>query len=66
MPAIYPSHVVEDREIPRAEDPAFQHLLDIYASEINKIASVWRGFDDGVIDFRPHAKSMTVGLPPDR
>ena len=61
MPATYRSHVIDDREIPRAEDPAFQHLLDIYASEINKIASVWRGFDDGVIDFRPHAKSMTVG-----
>jgi uncharacterized damage-inducible protein DinB len=61
MPATYPSHVIEDHEIPRAEDPSYQHLLDIYASEINKIASVWRGFDDGVIDFRPHAKSMTVG-----
>jgi uncharacterized damage-inducible protein DinB len=60
MPATYSSHVIEDREIPRAEDPAYQHLLDIYASEINKIASVWRGFDDGVIDFRPHPKSMTV------
>src|SRR5437764_12442713 len=61
MPATYRSHGIDDREIPRAEDPAFQHLLDICASEINKLASVWRGFDDGVIDFRPHAKSMTGG-----
>jgi len=60
MPATYPSHVIDEREIPRAEDPAYQHLLNIYASEINKIASVWRGFDDAVIDFRPHPKSMTV------
>jgi uncharacterized damage-inducible protein DinB len=60
MPEAYQSRVIEDREIPRAEDSAYQHLLHIYASEVNKIASVWRGFDDGVIEFRPHPKSMTV------
>jgi len=36
-------------------------LLQIYVSEVNKVASVWRGFDDALLDYRPHAKSMTVG-----
>ena len=53
--------MIEDSDIPRAVDPSAQHLLDIYASEINKVASVWRGFDDALLDYRPHPKSMTVG-----
>ncbi len=61
MPAIYPFHVIASAEVPRADDGACQHLLDIYASEINKTASVWRAFDDSVIDFRPHPKSTAVG-----
>ena len=61
MAATYASAVIEPAAIPRADDPAFQHLLDVYASEINKIASVWRAFDDSVIGYRPHEKSTTVG-----
>ncbi|PYQ76793.1 MAG: hypothetical protein DMG04_02485 [Acidobacteria bacterium] len=60
MPAQYEVTAIGSDEIPRASDPAHQHLLDVYASEINKVASVWRGFDDGVIGYRPHPKSMTV------
>src|SRR2546428_7461303 len=60
MPAQYEVSAIGSDEIPRASDPARQHLLDVYASEINKVASVWRGFDDGVIGYRPHPKSMTV------
>ena len=61
MAASYPSHVIESGDIPRGESPADQHLLDIYVSEINKTASVWRGFDDTALTFRPHPKSATVG-----
>src|SRR5256885_9862073 len=61
MAATYPPHLIDEAHIPRADDPARQHLVDIYASEINKVASVWRGFDDGVLDYRPHPKSTTVG-----
>src|SRR5947209_11041168 len=61
MPAIYPSHLIDPADVPRAADPAHQHLLDVYASEINKTGSVWRAFDDGVLDYRPHPKSTTVG-----
>src|SRR5690348_4689954 len=61
MPADYPSHLIAERDVPRAGNAARQPLVDIYASEINKIASVWRAFDDGVIEYRPHPKSATVG-----
>ena len=61
MPATYPPPVIGADAIPRASDAAFQHLLDVYASEINKTASVWRLFDDGVLDYRPHPKSTSVG-----
>jgi uncharacterized damage-inducible protein DinB len=60
MAATYPSRVV-DTPVPRAADPAFQYLLDVYASEINKTASVWRSFDAAVLGYRPHAKSASVG-----
>jgi hypothetical protein len=61
MPADYPWRLIAERDVPRAGDAVRQHLLDVYASEINKIASVWRGFDDGIIDYRPHPKSTSVG-----
>jgi uncharacterized damage-inducible protein DinB len=47
-------------EIPTATDPLFQHLLDTYASETNKTASVWGELRDDQLGFRPHQKSSTV------
>ena len=35
---------IPDADVPRATDPLFQHLLDTYASETNKVISVWRCF----------------------
>ncbi|HKB09377.1 MAG TPA: DinB family protein [Vicinamibacterales bacterium] len=61
MAATYPFHVIEAGAIPHAVDSDFQHCVDVYASEINKTASVWRAFDDGALDYRPHAKSTSVG-----
>src|SRR5262245_2478714 len=61
MAATYPIVVIDAADIPRAGDPADQHLLDVYASEINKTASVCRGFDAETLGFRPHPKSTTVG-----
>lgn len=48
-------------EAPRAAVSFAQHLLDTYASETNKTASVWRAFRDGDLEFRPHPKSTMVG-----
>ena len=60
MGATYPFHVIDVADIPRAGNPENQHLLDVYASEINKTASVWRGFDDATLGFRPHPRSALV------
>jgi uncharacterized damage-inducible protein DinB len=46
---------------PRAAHPASQHLVDTYASETNKTASVWRAFTDDDLTWRPHPRSSTVG-----
>jgi uncharacterized damage-inducible protein DinB len=61
MPANYATRVIDASEIPTAADSAYQHVLDVYAGEINKTASVWRAFDDRLLDYRPHAKSAAVG-----
>ena len=61
MPMTYSSTVIPDAEVPAATEPMFQHLLDTYASETNKVFSVWTGFRDEDLDFRPHPKSSTVG-----
>lgn len=47
--------------IPRADDPAFQHLLDTYVSETNKVASVWKEFRDADLDYKAHPRSSNVG-----
>jgi hypothetical protein len=56
----YDFSAISEARIPRAQDPLFQHLLDTYASEPNKVISVRRDFSDGDLPFRPHAKSSTV------
>jgi uncharacterized damage-inducible protein DinB len=51
---------IPDTDIPRADDPTFQHLLDTYVSETNKVASVWKEFRDGDLDFKPHPRFSSV------
>lgn len=46
--------------MPRAAAPLWQHLVETYASETNKVASVWRRFDDPDLPYRPHERSATV------
>ncbi len=46
---------------PRAALPLFQHVLDTYASETNKTASVWRAFTDADLAWRLHTRSSTAG-----
>lgn len=60
MPMHYPHKVIHEEEIPRSGDPMFQHLLDTYASETNKVASVWRAFQVEDMEFRPHPRSSSV------
>ncbi|GAC1445852.1 MAG: hypothetical protein NVSMB56_00130 [Pyrinomonadaceae bacterium] len=51
---------IPDSAVPRAASSIFQHLLDTYASETNKIVSIWREFSIADMPFRPHARSGTV------
>ncbi len=51
---------IPDGVVPRAVAPAFQHIVDTYASETNKTASVWRIFGDGDLGWRPHPRSSSV------
>ncbi len=45
---------------PEASVRLLQHALDTYLSETNKTSSVWSGFADSDLEWRPAPKSMTV------
>ncbi len=51
---------IPDGEIPRTVEPVFQHVVTTYVSEANKTASLWRAAPDGLLDFRPHAKTNPI------
>jgi uncharacterized damage-inducible protein DinB len=51
---------IPEAQIPRAIDPVFQHLLDTYASETNKVVSLWRQFAREDMVFKPAERSSTV------
>ena len=61
MPMTYPHVAIRDADVPRASVALLQHTLDTYASETNKVASVWHAFEPGDLAFRPHERSSTVG-----
>ncbi len=51
---------IPDEQVPRADDPLFQHVVVTYASETNKTASVWRAVPDGRLDFKPQEKTNSI------
>jgi hypothetical protein len=57
----YEDIAIKDDEIPVASSRIFQHLVKTYASEVNKLNSVWREFSEDDLSFKPHARSSTVG-----
>jgi uncharacterized damage-inducible protein DinB len=61
QPMQYPFVAIASEKIPRAIEPAYQHLLDTYVGETNKVASVWRAFGDDDLTYRPHPRSTSVG-----
>jgi uncharacterized damage-inducible protein DinB len=61
MPLQYAHVAIADREIPTAAEPLLQHALVTYASETNKVASVWSEFGDDDLSYRPHPRASTVG-----
>jgi uncharacterized damage-inducible protein DinB len=56
----YEFTAISEALVPRARDPIFQHIIDTYASETNKVISVWGEFEDGDLPFKPHEKSSNV------
>jgi uncharacterized damage-inducible protein DinB len=60
MPMMYRISPIPESKIPTAVAPVFQHLVDIYSSETNKVLSVWREFSNEDLSFRPHSRSSTV------
>jgi uncharacterized damage-inducible protein DinB len=56
----YDYTAIPPERIPKAAHALFQHALDIYASETNKVISVWRSFRNENLDFRPHPRSSVV------
>jgi len=56
----YPWIAIPETSIPRAANPLFQHLLDTYVSESNKVASTWKQFNDADLEYKPHARSSSV------
>ncbi len=57
---LYPYVTIADNFIPRATNPLFQHLLDTYVSESNKVVAIWRALSDADLGFAPDSKSRTV------
>ena len=56
----YPSSAIRDEQVPRSRVALLQHVLDTYASETNKVISVWLSFADSDLGYRPHPSSSSV------
>jgi len=57
----YEDSVINDADVPAASARAFQHLVRTYASEVNKLNSVWCEFTVDDLSFKPHPRSSSVG-----
>ena len=57
----YEHVAIPDHEIPVATEPLMQHALHTYASETNKVVSVWSLFSNDDLAFRPHPRASTIG-----
>ena len=56
----YDHVAIGETTIPKANSPLFQHLLETYASETNKVVSNWLEFKGLNLDFKPHPKSTSA------
>jgi uncharacterized damage-inducible protein DinB len=56
----YEHYFVTPESVPQASASVFQHIVETYASEINKTASTWTAFSDKELEWKPHAKSTVV------
>jgi uncharacterized damage-inducible protein DinB len=56
----YSHEFIPDREVPRARKAPFQHVVDTYASETNKVGAVWSELRDDQLDFQMHPRSSSI------
>src|ERR1044072_814078 len=56
----YEEVAIKDADVPIASTRVFQHLVKTYASEVNKLNSVWRELSAEDLSFKPHPRSSTV------
>ncbi len=56
----YEVSAIRGEEVPAAVVRGFQHAIDTYASETNKVYSTWVRFSIEDLAFRPHERSSTV------
>jgi uncharacterized damage-inducible protein DinB len=52
---------IRDDEVPAPRFAFARHILETYASETNKVCSVWREFSDGDLEYRVHTRASSVG-----
>ena len=57
----YEDIAIRDDEVPNASSRIFQHVVKTYASEVNKLNSVWHEFTEDDLAFKPHPRASTVG-----
>jgi uncharacterized damage-inducible protein DinB len=60
MPMNYKFIAISEDKVPKSTNPLFQHLLDTYSSETNKVISIWLEFTEQELNFCPHSRSSTV------
>jgi uncharacterized damage-inducible protein DinB len=56
----YSREFISERDIPRATEAIFQHLVDTYASETNKLGALWSELRDEHLDFKLHPRSSSI------
>ncbi|HTE46336.1 MAG TPA: DinB family protein [Gemmatimonadaceae bacterium] len=60
MPMRYTFTGISDTPLPQCRVRLFQHAIETYASETNKIGSVWTQFGDDDLAYRPHPRASSV------
>ena len=53
---------IPESEIPETAEPAYQHLVDTYVSEANKVCSIWKAVPDRLLSYKPHEASNDVQM----
>jgi len=56
----YPFSAIREEQVPGCRVALLQHVLETYASETNKVISVWAVFVDSDLGYRPHPSSSSV------